>query len=237
MNCCLPDVLVCGVYIADRENWAADEIRELASSRQHDVEQRWTALDVSGSGQTDLPCTVSVVSEPTGKFTLINRLIENVEKFDWLLVCDDDIRLPLGFLDQYLAHAHRFGFALSQPARTADSYVDHRIVTQMPGLTGRLTRFVEIGPVFCIHRSAYPLLLPFDGRTSMGWGLDFVWPLLLEPRKLRMGIIDATPVAHSLRKPVANYSHQSGVKDMEGFLAQTPHLTRAEAFTVIEAYA
>lgn len=233
----MPEVLVCGVYVADRENWAADEIRELAASTQHDVTQRWVALNVSGEGPADLPSTVLVEPELTGKFTLINRLIENVESFDWLLVCDDDVRLPPSFLDRYVAHVDRFGFALSQPARTADSYIDHLIVTQMPGLTGRLTRFVEIGPVFCIHRSAYPLLLPFDERTSMGWGLDLVWPFLLDRQNLRMGIIDATPVGHSLRKPVANYSHQKAAKEMEDFLVHVPHLTRAEAFTVLEAYA
>jgi hypothetical protein len=48
-----------------------------------------------------------------------------------------------------------------------------------------------------IDRSVYPIVLPFDRRSPTGWGLDFVWPVLMESNGLRMGIVDATPVSYS----------------------------------------
>jgi hypothetical protein len=230
-------VLICGVYLADHENWAADEIRVFFESRNHEVEQRWIALDVSGTGKGDLPCTVTTLRQVTPKFTLINGLLEDLGEFEFVVFADDDVKLPPEFLDPFLALVDQFGFAIAQPARTPDSYVDHLITTQMPGLTGRLTRFVEIGPVFCIRRSAFRLLLPFDTRSPMGWGLDYVWPALIERHGLRMGIIDATPVGHNLRKPLTNYSRPEVERDMKKLLQEVPHLSIAEAFTVLEAYA
>jgi hypothetical protein len=233
----MADVLVCGVYLADRENLAAAEIEELSQSREHRVVQRWIALDCRGGGTCDLPCTVAVVRQQTPKFTLISQRLHDVEQFDKVIVCDDDVTFPPGFVDRYLALTDRFGFSLSQPARTPDSFVDHFITTQAPGLRARRTRFVEIGPVTCIDRSAYRSLLPFDPRSPMGWGLDFVWPAIVERDGLRMGIVDATPVGHNLRKSMVNYLDVPVREQMADLLRNNPSLEMSEAFTVLEAYA
>jgi hypothetical protein len=233
-------ILVCGAYLADRENCAAAEIREFGSSKNHEVDQRWIALhlgDRNGTWSGELPWTVSIVDQPTPKFTLINRLLEGNESFDYVVIADDDVDLPPQFVDRYVAYVEQFRFVLSQPARTRDSYIDHFITAAMPGIDGRLTRFVEIGPLVCIHRSAFPVLFPFDQRSPMGFGYDFIWPVLLESRGLRIGIIDAIPVAHVIRKPGMNYSPKQATDAMAEMLATTPHLTRADAYTVLEVYA
>ncbi len=125
--------------------------------------------------------------------------------------------------------------ALSQPARTADSYIDHYFVMQMPGIKGRTTRFVEIGPLVCVRSDAYSLIFPF-GEVGMGWGLDFIWPQLIEQAGLRMGIVDAVPVAHRLRKPVSHYSHAQADQEQQNLLRNRQHLSREEAFIVREIY-
>jgi hypothetical protein len=230
-------VLVCGAYFADRENCIAAEIEEYSASRQHQVEQRWVALDFGAAETWKCPGTVAVVTEPTPKFTLMNSLLGELETFDYVIVSDDDVDLPRGFIDQFLESVEKFQFALSQPARTPDSYIDHFITTRMPGVDARLTRFVEIGPIFCIHRSAFNVLLPFDLRSPMGWGYDFVWPAVIERSGLRMGIVDATPVGHTIRKSMTYYSKPIVEEQMNALLAANPHLPKAEAFTVLEAYA
>lgn len=161
-------VLVCGAYFADRENCAAAEIEEFAVSRHHQVEQRWVALDFSEGSACELPGTVAVVKQPIPKFTLMNEMLSDLETFDFLIIADDDVHLPRGFVDDFLGHVGKFQFALSQPARTTDSYIDHFITSRMLGVDARLTRFVEIGPIFCIHRAAFGVLLPFDLRSPMG---------------------------------------------------------------------
>ncbi len=230
-------VLVAGIYLADRPHTAGHLLYELAGSGAHEVIQRWTALAPGGEGYCDLPCTVSIEVAPTPKFALIDAMTHDVDDFDWVLICDDDIELPADFLDGFLDLAERFDFALCQPARTADSYIDHGIVMCMTGLTARRTRFVEIGPLVAIRRDAMPLLLPFGDACGMGWGLDFIWPGIIEGAGLRMGIIDAMPVAHRLRRPVTGYDHEGASRAMFQLLAAHPHLPRDEAFTVLEAYA
>ncbi len=232
----MSSVLSVGIYLADRPHAGGHLIHELAGSRAHAVTQRWTALAPGGAGFFDLPCTVAIEVESAPKFALIDAMTRDAAGFDWVLVIDDDVELPEGFIDRFIDLAERHDFALCQPARTADSYIDHSIVMRMPGLTARRTRFVEIGPVVAIRRDAVSLLMPFGAECGMGWGLDFIWPVIIERAGMRMGIIDATPVAHRLRKPVAGYDHGGASQAMFRRLAAYPHLSRDAAFTIVETH-
>jgi len=232
-----PRVLCAGVYLAHRENTAEHLSRAFSGSHRVDLVQRWIALTAGDrKGWTDLPGTVAVVSEPTPKFALLNGLLTDFRAFDWIILCDDDIEVAEGFVDALIAAAQRFDFALCQPARTHDSYVDHYFVTQLSGLLARQTRFVEIGPVVCMRHDAATLLLPFDDNCGMGWGLDFVWPVIMESARMRLGIIDSVPVAHRIRKPTANYLHAEADREMARTLAANPHLTYQQAFQIVECY-
>lgn len=231
-------VLVVGVYLVDKENLASQIARELADSSHWKVEQRWVAL---GKGQPDLDAahfTVRVTDTPSPKFLLLNQLLEAVDldDFEYLVVSDDDIHLPTGFLDRYLALISHHHFAVAQPARTHNSYIDHRFVEQLDGIDARWTRFVEIGPLFSLHRSAFDYFLPFDETSPMGWGNDFVWPVLAEKYSLKMGIVDAVPVTHNLRPPVTYYDYEISKSDMNRYLAERPHLSKEDAFFIVESY-
>ena len=233
----MASVLAVGVYMADRPNTAAHIIHELATSLDHSVTQRWLALAPGGRGRFDLPLTEMVVTERTPKFTLLDRLTEDAQDFDWVMLCDDDVEVGSGFVDRLIGLSERHDFALSQPARTVDSFVDHPIVQIMPGLSARRTRFVEIGPVVCLRRDAVRLLLPFGPDCGMGWGLDFSWPVRIERAGLRLGIVDAAPVAHRLRPPVVAYDGANARREMFATMARHSYLNPDDAFTVLEAYA
>lgn len=232
----MANILAVGVYLANKPNTAAHMIYELATSHDHKVVQRWIALAPGGHGRFDLPGTEKVVTEPGPKFSLLDTVIEDACEFDWLLVCDDDIEVGPNFLDSLIRFSEAFDFALFQPARTADSYIDHPIVQIMPGLKARRTRFVEIGPIFCIRRDAMPLLLPFGSEVGMGWGLDFIWPIKLERAGLRMGIIDAAPVAHRMRAPVSAYGYAEAHTAMHTLLERRANLPLEECFIVLEVF-
>lgn len=231
-------VLVLGVYLADKEHRAAEISRELAASRRWDVDQRWAALGRSPAPPELAEVTALRQVSRQGKFVLVNRLLAGVdlERFAFVLVTDDDIALPDGFLDEYLALVGRYDLALAQPARTHDSFTEHWIVEQQDGLVARRTRFVEIGPLFSMRRDAARLLTPFDERSPMGWGYDRVWPVRMEEAGLGMGIVDATPVAHDLRKPVTFYDNRETSYEEKAYLAERPHLDLHEAFHLVEAY-
>lgn len=231
-------VLVAGIYLADQKNAIRHIVRELDKSACYDVVQRWIALSGDAPSDEVQAVTFMKAANPQPKFVLLNQLIsaEALEHYDYLLICDDDVILPENFLDNFLLLQQKYDFALAQPARTRNSFTDHPFVEQLEGLKARRTRFVEIGPVLCIRRDAYPVLLPFDETAHMGWGYDFVWPYLIGQAGLRMGIIDATPVEHSMRKPVNNYNYDEANSAMHKYLSMTPHLSKEEAFTILESY-
>ena len=231
-------VLVTGVYLPGIPNYSARISADLLSSRNWRVDLRWAAI---GEGPTDdvvLERTAVQIRERVPKFALINQLLSKVDldRYAFVVVIDDDIELPDDFLDRFLGLQSAYELTLAAPARTHDSFIDHYFVAQLMGVAGRRTRFVEIGPVFSIRRDGFGPLLPFDEEAPMGWGLDFVWPACLEKLGQRLGIIDATAVRHSLRKPVSGYDYDETNRAMRKFLDRNEHLSPAEAFLAIESY-
>ena len=224
-------VLVVGIYLADRENFSAHLVERFSESKVLTVVQRWAAL----KGEAPEPHVRSVtriVSDALiPKFQLLNQVLEeeDLTQYDLILVSDDDILLPQGFLDVYVDAQLQYGFALAQPARALHSYYDHRITLRKPWCKARQTRFVEIGPVFSFTRRAFPLLVPFDSASPMGFGFDFVWPVTLAREGLDMGIIDKVSVDHSFRPQGASYSQAENKAKMMEYLKNTPHLTPVQA--------
>jgi hypothetical protein len=224
-------VLVVGVYLADRENSVAHLVGRYASSDGLIVEQRWACV---GAPSDDAAVrAVTVIAEPqrTPKFTLLNRLLESVDlaSYDHIVFSDDDIFVRRGFLAHYLGLVRHFGFAVAQPSRAWHSHFDHEFVLTRPFLAARETRFVEIGPVFSFDRLAAQALLPFDESSPMGWGYDHVWPAILAQRGLRMGIVDASRVDHSLRPQAVAYRKPEEAQKMQAYFATRPHIGRHEA--------
>jgi len=231
-----PKVLVIGVIISDMPNYADRIIRAFSQAAQWSVQQKWHVI---GENLPELHHHLHSQSvQREDKCILLNKIIEQIclDDYEFVFVSDDDILVPDDFVDRYLAIAQHRGYAISQPARTHDSYIDHYFIAQLKGVESRLTQFVEIGPVVCIHKSAFATILPFDTRAPMGWGLDFHWPCLLAAEGLTMGVIDECPVEHSLRKPVSTYNHGTTEQRMKEFLDSVDHLDYLNAFTALQTY-
>jgi glycosyltransferase involved in cell wall biosynthesis len=201
-------VLVVGVYLLDAPTWAPEITEALRSTAVHDVDITWAALGRGQVPRSLAGVTRVVESEPREKFVLVNQLLSTLElsAYDMLLVVDDDIEFEPGWLNRFLALQADAGLDLCQPARSPDSSIDHPLTKQLLGIDARLTRFVEIGPVVAVHRTAFEIVVPFDESWPMGWGLDLRWPVLLGAAGLQMGIIDGAPVVHRMRPPQAHYS-------------------------------
>jgi hypothetical protein len=227
---------VLGVYLANRQNNVADIVKTIAGTRSFRVEQRWVALCGAPPSESVARVTVERTPVPTPKGMIINAQIEAVdlERFEYVVLCDDDVVLPVDFLDAFLAIQDRLEYRISQPARTPNSHIDLPIVEQHPGLVARQTLFVEQGPVLVLHRSAFDLVFPFDLTSPMGWGLENVWSLRASERGLKMGIIDSVPVDHSMRRPVANYSWDEADRGRSALFASTAHRPTEECFKVVD---
>lgn len=235
-------VLVLGIYLAGVANHAAAISSELLGARDWQLDLHWASVGVGADDTGPDPALAALTrlrsAERVPKFELLNRLLAGIElaPYRYLLVVDDDIELPPGFVDRFLAIQEARDFTLAQPARAHDSFTDHHFVNQLMGVESRCTRFVEIGPLFSLRRDGFGMLLPFNEDAPMGWGLDFVWPVILEQHDRRLGIIDATPVRHALRKPVSTYDYRDTESAMQGFLARHPHLSLSEACIASRTY-
>ncbi len=232
----LGSVLAIGIFMARKPNTAEDTIGMLEESRDWSVDQRWIALGGPPLNPILERHTHETVLEPTPKMVLLNRLLESVDLdgYEYLIIVDDDILLPEGFLDSFLGYQSTLGYRICQPARTMTSYIDIPLVQQHPGVLARRTRFVEQGPVISFHRSTYGFVVPFDLTSGMGWGLEYVWAYEAEKRSLPIGIIDTTPVEHSLRPPVEFYSRNAAEGGRERLLNSRPHIPPTDSYTILE---
>ena len=232
-------VLIAGIYLSDKKNAIEHIFDNLSQSKNFRVVQRWAALGGEAPSAKIDAVTVLKSRESIPKMMLLNKILsgEDIEKYDYVMICDDDVILPDNFVDDFFGLQRRYDFAAAQPARTHNSYLDHFIVERLDGLKARQTRFVEIGPVISFRRDIIPLIFPFDQSSPMGWGFDFVLPCIAEEHGMRIGIIDATPVDHSMRKPMKHYNYDDAKSAMNAYLAANPHLSIEEAFTIVEAYA
>ncbi|PPE77768.1 hypothetical protein C3941_22025 [Kaistia algarum] len=220
--------------MTDKPSTIDDAVAAFSASRQHTVTQRWISL--GSAPQSPVAHTLRHVGERTPKYQLLNSLFGDASNFDWIVACDDDVEFPEDFVDRLIALADRHDFALFQPARSRESYIDHAITARIEGIAARRTRFVEIGPVTVLRRDAARLLLPFTDTEGMGWGLDFVWPAIVEAAGLRLGIVDAVPVHHRLRPSAVNYSYAEAEASMTAVVGAAGHLSRHEAYRVLETY-
>jgi hypothetical protein len=176
---------------------------------------------------------VEVATGPVGgagKFENLNALLaaHPLDGRDWLLVVDDDITLPRGFLDSFLFLAERWDLRLAQPAHRRRSHAAWAVTRRRGGSLVRETGFVEIGPVSAFHASTFETLLPFP-QLRAGWGLDSHWAALAREHGWRIGVVDATPIRHVMRPIADSYRHADAMAEARGFLADKPYVTSADA--------
>ena len=204
-------VLVLGVERPQRRELAAAMRAELLSSR-HDVELHTRPAD------------------GRGKFENLNLLLASApaDDHDWLLVIDDDVELPHGFLDRFLFLCERFDLTLAQPAHRLNSHAAWQVTRRRAGSVVRETRFVEIGPVTAFARACFPVLLPFP-ELRMGWGLDVHWAALAREHGWRCGVLDAVSIRHRVAPAAAGYARADAVAEARAFLAERPYVSAAEA--------
>jgi len=171
-----------------------------------------------------------------GKWANINAALadEPPADTDWLLIVDDDIVLPRGFLDRFIATAEAFGLELAQPAHAFASHAAWDVTRRRPGVLARRTRFVEIGPVTALSKATFGTLLPFPD-LRMGWGLDTRWSAIAAEHGWPIGVIDATPIRH-LKPVAAAYPRDAAIAEAEAFLDGRAYVTREQAGEVLAEY-
>ena len=211
-------VLALGIEREGVPNVLASAQRELLRSRHQVQFERTTAGD-------------------RGKFENLNALLAQhpAQGHDWLLVIDDDVELPAGFLDRFLFLAERFGLRLAQPAHRHRSHAAWAVTRRRALTVVRETAFVEIGPVIAFQAATFDVLLPFP-PLRFGWGLDAHWSAIARQQSWPIGVIDATPVRHGQRRIASSYAREDAIAEGREFLAARPYVTADEARRALVAH-
>jgi hypothetical protein len=195
------------------------------------------ALGSTGAADPALDADTVATGLAGGKFENLNELLPKADhaSVDWLLVVDDDVRLPRAFLDRFVAVCEAFGLDLAQPAQTLRSHSAWKVTRKRPASLVRETRFVEIGPVTAFSRRAAAELLPFP-ELRYGWGLDLHWAAIAGQRGWRLGVVDALPVRHESSLVGAAYSREDAEAEAARFLADRAYLASARAGEVLAVH-
>jgi hypothetical protein len=208
-------ILALGIERPDQPNLLAGARAELLRSG-HEVE--FVQREVGGRG----------------RFQNLNEMVaqSSLDGRDWLLVVDDDVALPAGFLDVFVFLAERFGLRLAQPAHRARSHAAWDVTRRRAGSLARETRFVEIGPVVGFHATTFEAVLPFPD-LRIGWCLDLHWSALAESHGWPIGVIDALGIRHGLRQIASSYDRGHAVAEAREFLRNRAYVPAREAQTTL----
>jgi hypothetical protein len=148
--------------------------------------------------QNGFDCEVGpVIAGPkwSGVRDVLNRW-DGWRNYDYVWIPDDDIYAAQDTISRMFDVAGAVGLELFAPALHESSHFAHFSTMENRRFYGRRVGFVEIMmPGF--SSAALEALLPtLDlSETGWGWGLDSLWPKLLDYENL--GIIDGTPVIHT----------------------------------------
>lgn len=179
------NVLIVAVEVPGREGDLA-RVRNSLSKSRHNIEFR------------------TVPMRDKGKLQNTNDALRGASRklvdYDWIIMTDDDIAFPKGFMDRYIAVASESGFDISQPAHCTGSHLTFKVTKRRLFSLSRRTQYVEIGPIVFFRPKTYAEVFPFpDSRWA--WGVALLWSEFAVRNEWRLGIVDACPIRHL--KPVA----------------------------------
>ncbi|MDO9353745.1 MAG: glycosyltransferase [Solirubrobacteraceae bacterium] len=165
-----------------------------------------------------------------GKFERLTAMLaeHDLTAYDHVLLVDDDVDLPAGFLDRFIWAVESTGLLLAQPAHRRHSHAAWPVTRRRLATTARRSHFVEIGPVTLLRGPALEALVPFPDDLTMGWGLDVHWGAIAREHDWPIGVVDSTPLLH--KNPVAGgYGREPVVDAARRFLSGRAYVTRDEA--------
>ena len=155
---------------------------------------------------------------------------EGWRDYDYIWFPDDDIAASQGAINRMFDVAAAVGFDLFAPALDEASYYAHFVTMRNARFFGRWVGFVEI-MVPGFSTPALEKVLPTleQTATGWGWGLDSVWPKLLDYQNV--GIIDGVTVTHTrpvgvMRDPeLRRRVHAESDRLLEDYDCRQEHVT------------
>lgn len=176
------------------------------------------------------------------KWTPLQALVmqhpEYFEMYDYIWFPDDDLEMKKRDMNRFFDICREHQLELAQPALTANSPVTHPLVFRNSLSRIRFTNFVEVmAPCFssaCLRR-----VLPTFSCTLSGWGIDWLWPRIVDNPKSGVAIVDDVVIRHTRPLGGPNYDEMrkrglSPSKELEDFFeAQNITSTQIKIHSVL----
>ena len=127
-----------------------------------------------------------------------------MQDYDYIWLPDDDLEMTKADMNRFFDICHAHKLELAQPSLTANSPVTHPLVLNNTRSRLRFTNFVEVMAP-CFSSAFLARALPtFDG-TQSGWGIDWLWPRLVQDREAGIAIVDEVVIRHTRPLGGPNY--------------------------------
>lgn len=128
---------------------------------------------------------------------LLNRLVRALpDPLDALVLTDDDVRLVIGDLPRLVEAGGRLRLDVYAPAHLASSHAGWDFVRRRRGTFGRVTDFVEQGPLLVLSPVGRSIVVPMPEDMGMSWGVEVRWWQAAQEVGARLGLVDAVAVRH-----------------------------------------
>ena len=136
---------------------------------------------------------------PGPKWSGLDELLnlwDGWREYEYVWLPDDDIRATSATINRLFEAARLAEFELFAPALTEPSFFAHFDTMRNSRFHGRWGGFVEIMCPGFSRSALEKLLFTLElSETGWGWGLDSVWPKLLDYRNV--GVLDGVSVTHT----------------------------------------
>jgi hypothetical protein len=118
---------------------------------------------------------------------------EVLNRYDGFMLMDDDLEITYSELSRFLEYCAQNQLGLAQPSLTHDSCYSHRHLLNVAAGGSRAVRMIEVMcPYF--SRNVLRLVLPTFALSDSTWGLDWLWPRLLNVPPV---VVDDFAVRHA----------------------------------------
>ncbi len=123
----------------------------------------------------------------------------DISTYDAIWVVDDDMRMKTKPINRMFKVFSKFGLLLAQPSFKEGGHIAWPITRHDPECVLRYTNFVE-NNACVMSTQVIPLFLETFKDAGTGFGVDFIWPKILEYPTDKIAVIDASKCLHRLSK-------------------------------------
>ena len=156
-------------------------------------------------GEKDAPSLDAdlVIKRKGLKFDNFHHFLKhnNVSQYKAIWVADDDMIIDTESINKMFKLFTRYKLHLAQPSFRKGSKLPWKITQNNPDCILRYTNFIENNAAI-FSTNKIPLFLDTFSDAGTGFGVDFIWPSLLNFPKDKIAVIDAVCCQH----PITDYS-------------------------------